>query len=229
MRKTLSQLAAMLVVVVGLVACAQTTSPQTEAEVIVDRARGTIESFRQRTTSPGESFRNSMKTARGVLIFPDVFKAAVGIGGQGGNGVLLIRDRSGNWSYPAFYSLGGGSAGIQLGASSAQFVFFLNSERAVKSTVMGEFQIGGDAQWTFGSFGAGYIVGTTTNLGADVVGYAITDGIFAGFSLQAGSIGRRIDLNEAYYRRGAAPEGILYTTDYFNVHADPLRQTLAAN
>ncbi len=228
MRRTFSVIAAILIIV-GVAACAQTTSPQTEAEVIIDRARGTIESFKQRTTSPGDSFRASLKTARGVLIFPDVFKAAVGIGGQGGTGVLLVRDHSGNWSYPAFYSLGGGSAGIQLGASSGQFVFFLNSDRAVKSTVMGEFQIGGDVQWTFGSFGAGYVAGTTTNLGADVVGYAISDGIFAGFALQAGSIGRRIDLNEAYYRRGAAPEGILYTTDYFNVHADPLRQTLAAN
>lgn len=227
MRRTPSVIAALLVVV-AVVGCAQRTSPQTEAEVIVDRARSTIETFKQRTASPGESFRRHMKTARGVLIFPDVFKAAVGIGGKGGTGVLLVRDAAGNWSYPAFYSLGGGSVGIQLGASSSQFVFFLNSERAVRSTVMGEFQIGGDAQWTFGSFGAGYVVGTTTNLGADIVGYAISDGIFAGFALQTGSIGRRIDLNEAYYRRGAAPEGILFTADYFNVHADPLRQALAA-
>jgi lipid-binding SYLF domain-containing protein len=221
--------ALMVVLLVAAVAgCASQTKPQTEAEAIVDKARATLETFKDRIQPPGGDFRAQLKSAKGVLIFPDVFKVAVGIGGQGGTGVLLVRDRSGNWSYPAFYSLGGGSAGIQLGASSTQLVFILKSERAVKSVVLGEFQIGGDVQWTAGSHGAGYTVATTTNLGADVIGFAIAEGLFAGFSLQAGSIGRRIDLNEAYYRKGAAPEGILYTADYFNVHADPLRRSLAA-
>jgi lipid-binding SYLF domain-containing protein len=224
-----SRLACFAVVVLALAAaaCTKQIPPASEAESVVERARTTVEAFKKRRNQPGPAFRANLRDARGVLIFPDVFKAAAGVGGQGGTGVLLVRNEAGAWSYPAFYTLGGGSLGLQLGASSAQMVFVLRNEDAVRSVIDNQFEAGGDLQWTFGSQGAGYTAATTTNVGADVVGFAIADGVFAGVSAQAGSIARRPDLNHAFYAREVGPRRIVLANEVFNLHADPLRRALA--
>lgn len=220
----------LLVFAAALVTASCTTSlpPHTEAEAIVERAGTTIDILKRREAEPGPNFRANLKTAQGILIFPDVFKAAVGIGGQGGSGVLLVRDARGRWSYPAFYTLGGGSVGFQLGATSAQLVFILRSESAVRAVIRDQFSLGGNVQWTAGSLGADYTAATTTSVGADIVGFAIAEGLFAGFSLQAGSVGRRNDLNAAYYARKITPNEVVLEDRVFNLHADPLRQALAS-
>jgi|APTNR8051073442_1049403.scaffolds.fasta_scaffold01241_15 lipid-binding SYLF domain-containing protein len=225
MRKPLYP-AFLLIVVMAVTACAQNRPPLNEAEALVERSRVTVEEFKERLKPPGQTLRANLKTARGVLIFPDVFKAAVGIGGQGGKGVLLARNEAGEWSYPAFYNMGGGSIGLQLGASSARFIFVLRSEEAVKSVINNQFQVGGDAQWTLGNLGSGYVAATTTNVGADVVGFMIAEGVFAGAAIQSGAIVRRNDLNQAYYTPDATPQGIVIDRAFWNVQADPLRKAL---
>ena len=50
------------------------------------------------------------RQAKGILVFPSIFKAGVVFGGESGNGVLLIHGR------PAgFYNLSGGTWGMQIG------------------------------------------------------------------------------------------------------------------
>jgi SH3 domain-containing YSC84-like protein 1 len=59
-----------------------------------------------------------------VLILPGVKKFGFGIGGSGGRGPLLCRSGQsfdGKWSTPAMYSVGGMSAGFQVGGSSTDF------------------------------------------------------------------------------------------------------------
>ena len=63
-----------------------------------------------------------LRKAQGDAIFPDMFKAAVGIGGRKGRGVLLIREADGSWGPPIFRKLSGVSAGIQLGTDRTDLV-----------------------------------------------------------------------------------------------------------
>ena len=56
-----------------------------------------------------------LERARGVMIFPRLVKASLILGGEGGNGVLVAKGADGNWSNPAFYSLGAPSVGFQIG------------------------------------------------------------------------------------------------------------------
>ena len=81
-----------------------------------------------------------------MLIFPQVLKAGFVLGGSGGNGVLLVRDaKTGGWVGPAFYTMGSASLGFQAGASSAEVVMIINSQKALDSLYSNKVKLGGDA------------------------------------------------------------------------------------
>src|SRR5207249_5650525 len=57
--------------------------------------------------------------AEAIAVFPNVIKAGFIVGGRGGHGVISRRG-TGGWSAPAFFNLGGGSIGLQIGASKTE-------------------------------------------------------------------------------------------------------------
>src|SRR3989442_11782712 len=64
--------------------------------------------------------RDLAKRAKGMFIAPQLLKAAFVVGASGGSGVLVVRDeKSGEWQGPAFYTLGGTSLGLQIGAEAS--------------------------------------------------------------------------------------------------------------
>src|SRR5438477_396981 len=65
--------------------------------------------------------RELLEGAECVAVFPSVLKAGFVFGGRGGRGVASCRTAQG-WSAPAFFNLGGGSFGLQIGAQSTDFV-----------------------------------------------------------------------------------------------------------
>ena len=65
------------------------------------------------------TIRGGAARARAVMICPRVFKAGFFLGGEGGDCVLLARAGNGTWSYPAFYGMGSGSFGLQIGIQDA--------------------------------------------------------------------------------------------------------------
>jgi len=73
-------------------------------------------------TSPAAS--DLSKTAKGILIYPEILKAGIGIGGQHGEGALRE-----NGATVAYYNTVAASYGLQLGAQSFGFaMFFMNDE-----------------------------------------------------------------------------------------------------
>jgi lipid-binding SYLF domain-containing protein len=225
MRKTLSLAVASLVLLL-VAACAQTKPARVEAEALVDKARWTLETFKHSTEQIDDKFRQHLADARGVIIFPDSFKGAFLVGAEGGNGVLLARDAGGQWGYPAFYTMGAGSFGFQAGAQAAEIILILKSEKAVRAVVYHQGKLGGDLELTLGNIGAGVEGSTTSNVGADIVGYSHSAGVFGGLSLEGAALVRRNDLNQAYYGVGATPQAILFKRQFTNAHADVLRSAL---
>ena len=53
------------------------------------------------------------------------------IGGKGGAGVVVTRNRSGGWNSPAFFNTGGLSIGAQIGAAGGSIVYLLMDRKAV--------------------------------------------------------------------------------------------------
>ena len=75
------------------------------------------------------------------------------MGAEGGNGVIIARDRQGNWGYPAFYTLASASWGLQFGAQKAGVVLIIRNRGAIESILQNQGKFGADASVAFGPVG----------------------------------------------------------------------------
>lgn len=95
-------------------------------EEIDAEVREAIRNFHRQTNAG----RDLSKKAAGMLVFPSVIKAGIGIGGEYGEGALLVKGKT-----VAYYSIAAASIGFQLGAQSrSQVVLFMNDK------VLGDFR-----------------------------------------------------------------------------------------
>ena len=115
--------------------CVSGAPADVKGQALVAQSTATVELFKSRQKDSTYLFNAALRDARGIMIFPDVFEAAVGVGGQGGSGVMVTRDAKGAWGYPAFYRLSGGSLGVQLGAQSREVIFLLMTDSAVRKVI----------------------------------------------------------------------------------------------
>ena len=141
-----------------------------------------------------------------MLIFPQVLKAGFVLGGSGGSGVLLVRDaKTGKWIGPAFYTMGSASLGFQAGASAAEVVMIINSQKALDSLFSNKVKLGGDASVAIGPKGTGAGVA----LDSDFIAYSTVKGAFAGLAIDGSVLDVRGALNSAYYGKKMTPVDIL--------------------
>ena len=211
-------LAAMLLVATAPRAMA---ADQEDAQGIVDKARVTLSAF-MRDKDYGW-LRENIKNAKGVLIYPQVLKAGYILGGSGGTGVLLTRDsKTGEWSGPAFYTLGSVSFGLQIGGEAAEVVLLVMSQKGVDSLLTSKFKLGGDTSIALGPVGAG----AKSNITADFISFSKSKGLYAGLNLDGSYVGVRDSINKAYYGKEATPVDILVKNSVSNPGAVPLKEEL---
>jgi lipid-binding SYLF domain-containing protein len=74
--------------------------------------------------SPGA--KSLGEKAKGILVFPNVVKAGFVVGGQGGDGVLLVKGK-----VASLYSTAAVSVGLQAGAQSFGYVLFFMSDKVL--------------------------------------------------------------------------------------------------
>jgi lipid-binding SYLF domain-containing protein len=207
-------------VLLGTTAPAAMAKDEEDGQAIVDKARVTLSEFMREKDF--ESFRTHIKKAKGVLIYPQVLKAGFVLGGSGGNGVLLVKDAKGEWSNPAFYTMGAVSFGLQIGGEAAEVILLVNSQKGVDSLLASKVKLGGDASIALGPVGAG----GKTDLTADFISYAKSKGLYAGMNLEGSVIDVREGLNKAYYGKPTTPVDILVKRDVSNKGADALLEEL---
>jgi lipid-binding SYLF domain-containing protein len=136
--------------------------------------------------------------AEAIAVFPDVIKAGFIVGGRGGRGVISRRTGS-SWSAPAFFNLGGGSIGLQIGASSTDFVLLFMNDEALKGLLEDKFEIGGEGSLAAGPVGRSASASTDAQLKAGILSYSRSKGLFAGLELKGVVINPDNNDNEAVY------------------------------
>ncbi len=197
-----------------------------DEQQIVNRALGTVERLRT-----DEKFRPSFEAglakARAVLVVPDLYKGGFILGGEFGNGALLVRNPQSGWSYPAFYSLSGGSLGVQFGIEDVSIVFLILTEKGLQAVLQDKFKIGGEMQVAIGLVGGGEEAATTGALGKDIEAFALgAVGLYGALSLEGAVLTPRDTYDEAYYGKKVSARAIVLEGAASNAEADRLRDFL---
>ncbi|MEE8279656.1 MAG: lipid-binding SYLF domain-containing protein, partial [Alphaproteobacteria bacterium] len=164
------------------VAFAAPTQPRAASvpQELVEKAKLTTEKLLKEPDFP--TLAKWIKEAKGVLIVPSLLKASFIFGVAGGNGVLLARDKEGNWGYPAFYTVSAGSFGLQAGFQDAEVVFVIMTDAGLESVIDNGLKLGLEASMAIGPVGTGVSGATTSGFGADIYAFSKAVGLFGGVS-----------------------------------------------
>lgn len=177
-----------------------------KATQIVEKACMTLDNFMQdKHMGP---FRDLLKKAKAVVIVPSLLKGAFIIGASGGSGVAVVREtKSGQWSQPGFYTVGGASFGLQIGGQASEVILLAMTERGVKALMGSSFKLGADAGIAAGPVGMG-AQAASANLSADILSFSRSKGLYGGISLDGSVVAVRASLNKAYYNKKVSPTDI---------------------
>ena len=136
---------------------------------------------------PDDIPRDLLAKSRCVIVLPSVTKAAFGVGGEYGRGVLTCRsghDFNGAWGAPVMMALEGGSFGFQIGGSATDFVILVMNNRGADSILHSKVKLGADASVAAGPKGREAEADTDVAMRAEMLSYSRSRGIFAGISLE---------------------------------------------
>lgn len=198
----------------------QANADEAKAKTIVDSATNSVNNF---AIDPDMKwFRDNMSKAKGVLIIPQLVKGGFIFGGSGGSGVLMVRGNGNIWSDPAFYTMGSGTVGFQIGVEVSEIILMVMTDKGINALLNSSFKLGGDASIAAGPIGAGAKAQT-----ADILAFSRTKGAYGGINIEGAVIKIRQDWNTAYYRGETSPRSILVERSATNPHADDLRSAVA--
>lgn len=197
-------------------------SDSSDAQALVLKGTAVFKSFM--ADSNMTWFHNNAHRARAIFIIPQMIRGGFIIGGSGGSGVLLHRDmKTGAWSYPAFYTMGSVSIGLQIGADASEIVMMIMTEKGLNAMLSTEFKLGADVAVAAGPVGASAKAQT-----ADVLAFGRAKGAFGGVSIEGAVIAPRDKWNNAYYGSPVGPVDILIKRTVSNAQADQLRSAMPA-
>jgi lipid-binding SYLF domain-containing protein len=165
-----------------------------------------------------------LQQAKGMLIIPSYGRAALGVGAQGGGGLLLVRRPDGSWSGPAFYNLGGLTLGLQAGAEGGPIVMVLNNEKAINAVMKkNNFSLNAAAGLTVINWSK--MAQGTVGIG-DVVAWSGTKGLFGNVvAVGLSDIRFNQHLTDAFYGRTMSPKDFA-AGNIDDPQALPLQQAL---
>ncbi|MCE0497115.1 MAG: lipid-binding SYLF domain-containing protein [Methylacidiphilales bacterium] len=159
-----------------------------------------------------------LDNARGIA-FAIITKGGIGIGGMGGEGIVLLHYKSGappSWSAPSAFNISGGSIGAQLGFSQIKYIIILNTDAAVRQFAgQGKMKWDATAMGTAGSDTAVESESTHELSQQAVIIYRDSGGIFGGATLGGSTVETKDSVNQDAYGSG------IYVRDIFNGTVPP--------
>jgi lipid-binding SYLF domain-containing protein len=195
-----------------------------DQQTLVDRATLTIQEMMTQTVS--QDPKDMLRRAKAVMVCPRIFKAGFFFGGEGGNCVLLARAGNGTWSYPAFYTIGSASFGFQFGIEDNQLLMLIMTEHGLNAVLDSQVKLGANAGVAVATIGAGVQGSTTAAVGADIVAFAASRGLFGGVALEGSVMSTQSDWNQLYYGQPFGARQLVMQMQGGNPGADPLRDVL---
>ena len=177
-----------------------------------------------------------LEHAKCIAVVPDLLKGGFVFGAENGRGVATCRTANG-WSAPAFFTITGGSWGLQIGVEGVDLVMIIQNDRGMRRLIGSKFQLGADASAAAGPVGRHASADTDWKMDTEILTYSRAKGIFAGLTLTGAAIRRDDDSTEAIYGHEVTTRHILQggqavpasAQSFLNAVRDAKAQSIASN
>ncbi len=125
-----------------------------------------------------------IKKAKGILVFPKVFKVGIGIGGEYGEGALRVRGKTVD-----YYSTSAASIGFQLGGQKKTIIIaFMKKDALKKFREASGWKVGVDASIALVSVGVGGAI-DTANINEPIIAFVLDQkGLMYNITLEGSKI-----------------------------------------
>jgi lipid-binding SYLF domain-containing protein len=121
-------------------------------------------------------------------------------GAQYGRGVASCRTAKG-WSDPAFFTVQGGSFGLQIGGQAVDLIMLVMNQRGMETLLNSKFKLGADATVAAGPVGRHAGADSDWKLRAQILSYSRARGVFAGLELSGAVIKIDRESTREFYGR----------------------------
>jgi len=139
-----------------------------------------------------------MGSAECVAVVPSMLKAGFVFGAQYGRGVASCRTLKG-WSDPAFFTVQGGSFGLQIGGQAVDLVMLIMNQKGMENLLSSKFKLGANATVAAGPVGRHAAADTDWKMRAQVLSYSRARGIFAGLELNGAVVKQDRESTREFY------------------------------
>ncbi|MGB6742454.1 MAG: lipid-binding SYLF domain-containing protein [Terracidiphilus sp.] len=177
-----------------------------------------------------------LEHAKCIAVVPNLLKGGFVFGAENGRGVATCRTADG-WSAPAFFTITGGSWGLQIGVEGVDLVMIIQNDSGMRRLIGSKFQLGADASAAAGPVGRHASADTDWKMDTEILTYSRAHGVFAGLTLTGAAIRRDDDSTEAVYGRDVSTRRILQGREavpasaqsFLDAVSDAKAQSIASN
>jgi lipid-binding SYLF domain-containing protein len=208
----------------GILAAPLAAQAQSSQQVTVDGARKVLADLRH-----DKAFGNAaqlLRQARAVFIVPKLIKGGFIVGGEGGNGVIMVRNKGG-WSAPAFYAIGAASFGLQAGLQQSELIMLIMTQKGVDGVLHDNFKIGAQAGISVVTLGSGVEGAIGGASPPDVVVWSSSTGLYGGLTVDGSVIRAQPNMDSEFYGRKVSSRDVLFG-NLDSPHAAVLRREIDA-
>ena len=140
---------------------------------------------------------------------PSLIKGGFVVGGEGGNGVLMVHNQGG-WSAPAFYAIGTASFGLQVGLQQSEMIMLIMSQKSLNGVLHDNFKVGAQAGINVATLGSGVEGALTGASLPDVVVWSSSTGLYGGLTIDGSIIRAEPNMDAEFYGKRVTTHDVLY-------------------
>jgi SH3 domain-containing YSC84-like protein 1 len=198
-----------LVVLGAMLSVATLGWSDTKKEQATDRLDNAAKVLHEVMAAPDKGIPSEvLDHAKCVAVVPHMVKGGFVVGAEGGKGVATCRTATG-WSAPAFFTVEGGSWGLQIGVEGIDLVMIFQNDEGMEHLINSKFKIGADASAAAGPVGRHASADTDWKMNAEVLTYSRAKGAFAGLTLNGAAVKEDKDSMEAVYGADVTERAVL--------------------
>jgi SH3 domain-containing YSC84-like protein 1 len=211
---------AKIAVFFGVVCLMAATAFATLSKDEVKRLNESIGILRDLRATPEKGIPEDLwNKAQCVVVIPSLKKAALGIGGEYGSGVMSCR-KANSWTAPVFMQLAKGSFGFQIGAQEIDLVVLVMNRRGVDKLLEDKVTLGADASLAAGPVGRSANAATDAQMNAEMLAYSRSQGLFAGVDISGGVLRPDKEALARGYGPNATAKDLVAGTGHMTIPAE---------